>query len=230
MDWSAQGPLIIQSNCQWGHAYHLNSFKILIIRLDWQNQHTACPNCFSTPQNKNPQHSGDSSGEEGHGCLPFLLAYLLLLLLLGLPIILLELFLGQYSALPPGRSDPLNICFNLWPLFLVQEVSGGWYFKDERRLYRHLSPLLRGLGPAICIQAGVRWAFFTFSLVFTFFCILFFVDLVQVGVRWAFCIFSLVFACYVLIWSRWESVGLFIIFSFFLAWIWSGLTLIGHGR
>ena len=72
------------------------------------------------------QHSGDpSSGEEGHGCLPFLLAYLILLLLLGiiiimiyndidnitilsllqgLPLVLLELFLGQYSALPPGRS------------------------------------------------------------------------------------------------------------------------------
>ena len=79
------------------------------------------------------QHSGDpSSGEEGHGCLPFLLAYLILLLLLGiiiiiiyddtdnnnifdnitillllqgLPLVLLELFLGQYSALPPGRSS-----------------------------------------------------------------------------------------------------------------------------
>ena len=72
------------------------------------NQHTACLNCFSrikkNLKSKNPQHSGDSSGQEGHGCLPFLLAYLLLLLLLGLPVILLELFLGQYSALPPGRS------------------------------------------------------------------------------------------------------------------------------
>ena len=36
------------------------------------------------------QHSGDpSSGEEGHGCLPFLLAYLLLLLLLGIIIIMI---------------------------------------------------------------------------------------------------------------------------------------------
>ena len=59
-------------------------------------------------QNKNLQHSGDSNGEEGHGCLPFLLAYILLLLLLDLPIILLELFLGQYSALPPGRSACLH--------------------------------------------------------------------------------------------------------------------------
>ena len=59
-------------------------------------------------QHINPQHSGDSSGEEGQGCLPFLLAYILLLLLLGLPIIILELFLGQYSALPPGRSDHLH--------------------------------------------------------------------------------------------------------------------------
>merc|ERR1719209_2362398 len=72
------------------------------------------------------QHSGDSNGEEGHGCLPFLLAFILLLLLLGLPLVLLELFLGQYSALPPGR------------------------------LFRHLSPLLRGLGTALCIQAAVR--------------------------------------------------------------------------
>ena len=55
-----------------------------------------------------PQHSGDIGGEEGQGCLPFLLAYILLLLLLGLPIIILELFLGQYSALPPGRSAYLH--------------------------------------------------------------------------------------------------------------------------
>jgi len=81
------------------------------------------------------QHSGDIGGEEGQGCLPFLLAYILLLLLLGLPIIILELFLGQYSALPPGR------------------------------LYRHLSPLLRGLGPALCIQAGVRALMDTAALV-----------------------------------------------------------------
>jgi len=79
------------------------------------------------------QHSGDIGGEEGQGCLPFLLAYILLLLLLGLPIIILELFLGQYSALPPGR------------------------------LYRHLSPLLRGLGPALCIQAGVSFSCFATS-------------------------------------------------------------------
>lgn len=63
---------------------------------------------------------------ESRGALPFLLAYTLLLLLLGLPLLLLEMFLGQYSALPPGR------------------------------LYRHLSPMLRGLGVAICLQAALR--------------------------------------------------------------------------
>merc|ERR1719370_1540982 len=81
------------------------------------------------------QHSDDIGGEEGQGCLPLSRSLCLLLLLLGLPIIILELFLGQYSALPPGR------------------------------LYRHLSPLLRGLGPALCIQAGVRALMDTAALV-----------------------------------------------------------------
>ena len=50
-----------------------------------------------------------------HGGVVFLLIYIFLLIILGLPILLLEIFLGQYSTLPVGR------------------------------LYRHLCPLLSGI-------------------------------------------------------------------------------------
>ena len=60
------------------------------------------------------------------GGIVFVLAYILLTAVLGAPLLLLEIFLGQYSALAP--------------------VS----------LYRHLSPVLAGTGLAVCVQAAVR--------------------------------------------------------------------------
>merc|ERR1712223_529693 len=60
------------------------------------------------------------------GGLAFLLIYSILVALLGAPLLLLELALGQYSALPAAR------------------------------LYRHLCPLLSGLGPAFTVLASVR--------------------------------------------------------------------------
>ena len=56
----------------------------------------------------------------------FLLIYMLLLAILGAPLLLLEMFLGQYSGLAPIR------------------------------VFRHLSPVLTGLGLAMCIQAAIR--------------------------------------------------------------------------
>ena len=56
----------------------------------------------------------------------FLLIYMLLLAILGAPLLLLEMFLGQYSGLAPIR------------------------------VFRHLSPVLTGLGLAMCIQASLR--------------------------------------------------------------------------
>ena len=61
-----------------------------------------------------------------HGGVVFLLMYLGLLVILGLPLLLLEMLLGQYSTLPVGR------------------------------LYRHLCPLLSGLGVSLCLVAGLR--------------------------------------------------------------------------
>lgn len=61
-----------------------------------------------------------------HGGVVFLMMYLSLVIILGLPLLLLEMFLGQYSTLPVGR------------------------------LYRHLCPLLSGLGVSLCLVAGIR--------------------------------------------------------------------------
>ena len=61
-----------------------------------------------------------------HGGVVFLMMYLGLVIILGLPVLLLEMFLGQYSTLPVGR------------------------------LYRHLCPLLSGLGVSLCLVAGIR--------------------------------------------------------------------------
>ena len=61
-----------------------------------------------------------------HGGVVFLLMYLGLVIILGLPLLILEMFLGQYSTLPVGR------------------------------LYRHLCPLLSGLGVSLCLIAGLR--------------------------------------------------------------------------
>ena len=60
------------------------------------------------------------------GGVVFLLMYLGLVIILGLPLLILEMFLGQYSTLPVGR------------------------------LYRHLCPLLSGLGVSLCLIAGLR--------------------------------------------------------------------------
>jgi len=61
-----------------------------------------------------------------NGGLSFLLMYFVMLVLLGGPVLLLEIFLGQYSGLAPAR------------------------------LYRHLCPLLTGLGLTVAVQAGVK--------------------------------------------------------------------------
>jgi len=61
-----------------------------------------------------------------HGGLAFLLMYLICLTVVGAPLLLLETTLGQYSALAPAR------------------------------LYRHLCPILAGLGLAISLQAALR--------------------------------------------------------------------------
>ena len=56
-----------------------------------------------------------------HGGLAFLLLYGLLLVTVGCPLLLLEMFLGQYSSMSSGT------------------------------LFHPLCPLLVGLGPALCI-------------------------------------------------------------------------------
>jgi len=61
-----------------------------------------------------------------HGGVVFLIMYLFLLIIIGLPVLILEIFLGQYSTLPVGR------------------------------LYRHLCPLLSGLGVSMALICGVR--------------------------------------------------------------------------
>ena len=61
-----------------------------------------------------------------HGGLAFLLLYGLLLVTIGCPLLLLEMFLGQYSSMSSGT------------------------------IFHHLCPLLTGLGPALCIHAGAR--------------------------------------------------------------------------
>merc|ERR1719422_1309685 len=61
-----------------------------------------------------------------HGGVTFLLMYTVMLIILGCPLLLLEISLGQYSSLSPGQ------------------------------IFRHLCPLLSGLGLSVCLQAGVR--------------------------------------------------------------------------
>jgi len=61
-----------------------------------------------------------------HGGVSFLMMYTVILATLGAPLLLLEMSLGQYSGLAPAR------------------------------LFRHLCPLLAGLGVAVCIQAVFR--------------------------------------------------------------------------
>ena len=60
------------------------------------------------------------------GGLTFLLMFSLLLVLLGGPLVMLEVLLGQYSGLAPGQ------------------------------MYRQLCPLLAGLGLTVCLQAALR--------------------------------------------------------------------------
>lgn len=60
------------------------------------------------------------------GGLTFLLMYMVMLIILGYPLLLLEAMLGQYSSLPPAQ------------------------------LYRHLCPILAGLGLSVCLQAALR--------------------------------------------------------------------------
>ena len=59
-----------------------------------------------------------------HGGVTFLLMYTVMLGILDWPLLVLEAVLGQYSSLAPGH------------------------------LYRHLCPLLAGLGLAVCLQAS----------------------------------------------------------------------------
>lgn len=61
-----------------------------------------------------------------HGGIVFILVYIFLSLVLGGPLLVLEIFLGQYSALSPLR------------------------------LYGQLSPAMTGVGVAVCVQAAVR--------------------------------------------------------------------------
>jgi len=61
-----------------------------------------------------------------NGGVTFLLMYCLLLIMIGAPLLLVELFLGQYS----GRALP--------------------------SLFRNLVPILRGIGPALCLVAVIR--------------------------------------------------------------------------
>jgi len=61
-----------------------------------------------------------------NGGLTFLLMYFSMLIVVGGPVLVLEMFLGQYSGLAPVR------------------------------VFRHLCPILSGLGLTICVQAGVK--------------------------------------------------------------------------
>ena len=61
-----------------------------------------------------------------HGGLVFLSMYILVLVVLGTPILMVEMFLGQYSGLAVSR------------------------------LYRHLCPVLSGVGVALALQSAVR--------------------------------------------------------------------------
>lgn len=61
-----------------------------------------------------------------HGGIVFLLVYILLTLVLGGPLLILETFLGQYSAMAPLS------------------------------LYRHIAPVMTGVGVAVTLQAAVR--------------------------------------------------------------------------
>ena len=72
------------------------------------------------------------------GGLAFLLIYAILVALLGAPLLLLELALGQYSALPTSR------------------------------LYRYLCPLLSGLGLAFTVLASVRGCMFVCCIICNF--------------------------------------------------------------
>ena len=61
-----------------------------------------------------------------HGGLVFLLIYTMVLLMLGWPLLLLFMFLGQFSGVAPAQ------------------------------IFRHLSPVMAGLGVAMCVQAVIR--------------------------------------------------------------------------
>ena len=74
------------------------------------------------------------------GGLAFLVLYSLLVVLLGAPLLLLELRLGQYSNIAPGL------------------------------LYRHLCPILAGLGPTVVLFAAIRWFHILGGPVFAILC------------------------------------------------------------
>ena len=80
------------------------------------------------------------------GGVTFLLMYTVMLLLVGCPLLMLEMMIGQYSSLAPGH------------------------------MFLHLCPLLAGLGLSLCLQAALRamldmgllmWSALTFYNLFT---------------------------------------------------------------
>ena len=90
-----------------------------------------------------------------HGGLAFLLMYLICLTVVGAPLLLLETTLGK------------NFIWNIWMVFFscllsilghfqLGAIPGQYSALAPARLYRHLCPILAGLGLAISLQAALR--------------------------------------------------------------------------
>ena len=96
-----------------------------------------------------------------HGGLAFLLIYLICLVVVGAPLLLLETTLGKDFIWQICMVSSLfffsSYRVNCVPGYLCQFLLPGQYSAlAPARLYRHLCPILAGLGLAIGLQAALR--------------------------------------------------------------------------
>ena len=94
-----------------------------------------------------------------HGGLAFLLIYLICLTVVGAPLLLLETTLGKIFIWQIWMASSIvgSYRVNCFPGYLYQFLLPGQYSAlAPARLYRHLCPILAGLGLAIGLQAALR--------------------------------------------------------------------------
>ena len=110
-----------------------------------------------------------------YGGVVFILIYLVMFLLLGTPLLLLEMTIGQYSALSPTK-----LYRNLCPVSKGKVYLRFYYFSNRKNIFltkqKITLQILTGVGFAICVScmfqsmvdmAVITWSSKAFYLLFT---------------------------------------------------------------